>query len=85
MFLDAPFQNPDEWAHFLRAYQISRGGFVGTQSERMTGGFADRAIGAAALPFQGAPFHVDVKVTSELYAQANAIGWSGATEFASYP
>lgn len=80
-----PFQNPDELAHFLRADQIGRGGLVGTPSQGTTGGFVDQAVIAAAGPFRDLPFHEDVKVTADMYARANVIGWSGMTEFASYP
>ena len=39
------FQNPDEWAHFSRADQISRGVFVGERfGTTASGGWTDKAI-----------------------------------------
>ena len=69
----APLQVADEYAHFLRADQVSRG--VMTQQ---LGGMVDGGIYAFGHLFEGIHFHPEVKVTAGLATKAGAIGWSAA-------
>ena len=69
-----PFQNPDEPAHFRRAEHISRGHLIGNRyAEYNSGGETDANIGAANAPFYPIPFHSHVKVTREMFAQADLV------------
>lgn len=73
VFVNGPFQAPDEPAHFLRAYQISEGRFFSERVDNKAGGQLPAAIRNAYPPFKNAAFHNEVKVNKEsLTAALNA-------------
>lgn len=81
-----PFQNPDEPAHFLRAEQISRGHPIGYRySEFKSGGEAEINIGAAFTPFSPIFGKREIKFTSGMLAQADAVHWSGELVEQNFP
>jgi uncharacterized membrane protein len=55
-FLTAPFQSPDEPAHFLRAYQVSEGKWVATFRGRWGGGELPASLVKVTEPFQRMTF-----------------------------
>jgi len=67
----APLQVADEYAHFLRADQVSRGVLM-----QRLGGTVDGGIYAFGHLFDGIHFHPEVTVTDSLAATAGAIGWT---------
>ena len=57
-----PFEGGDEFAHFLRAYQVSEGGFVAESLDRRVGGTLPRSLGVAVQrTLKDVPFHPDKK------------------------
>ncbi len=65
VLLIPPFQSADEPYHFLRAYQITEGGFVSRQRDfrGIAGGFLPISLYELWLPFSKIGFHPDVKVS----------------------
>jgi uncharacterized membrane protein len=66
VFVTGPFQAPDEFNHFFRAYQISEGQFLGVRADGQVGGWLPESIINAGIPFYGVAFHPEVKIQSEV-------------------
>ena len=80
-----PYQNPDEINHFLRAEQVSKGGWLsGRIAPGVAGGMSDIGIARTAIPFNSMPFHPDVKATAAMYAATAPIGWGEAIFVSSF-
>jgi uncharacterized membrane protein len=65
VLLIPPFQSADEPDHFLRAYQITEGGFVSRQKDirGLAGGYLPISLYNLWLPFSKIGFHPEVKVS----------------------
>jgi uncharacterized membrane protein len=65
VLLIPPFQSADEPYHFLRAYQITEGGFVSRQKDirGFAGGYLPISLYNLWLPFSKIGFHPEVKVS----------------------
>lgn len=63
-FLLPPFQAPDEFNHFFRAYQVSEGGWSGVRTpDQRLGGVLPRSLDRVAAPFRHLPFHFEGKTS----------------------
>lgn len=79
VFLNGPFQSPDEYVHFFRAYDISQGNLRATKlsgehgESPQVGGYLPRSIKASALAVSiGVPFYPEHKIIPELlFAERN--------------
>jgi uncharacterized membrane protein len=65
LILTGPFQAPDEFAHFDRAYQITDGKMLPVRSKGAVGGWLPEDLLAAEAPFISLPFHPERKVDRE--------------------
>src|SRR5581483_8879319 len=55
-----PFEGADEFAHFLRAFQVSEGGLLARRVDRRVGGWMPRSIGVTRLEtLEDIPLHRD--------------------------
>lgn len=70
VFLTPPFQVPDEFGHFYRAYQISEGGLLGTRDHQRIGGYLPSSLRKIALPFTDLPFHPERRANSMVIVSA---------------
>ncbi len=71
-----PHMNPDEGAHFNRAYQIGRGGIIAQRlSERLAGGKVDRAINESNYAMRDIPGRPQNKVTEAMIDEAEVATW----------
>lgn len=85
-WLMPPFQNPDELAHFQRIDQLSQGGVIGHRFGRgYSGGAVDAHIEQAHAPFALLPFHPERKVSSDMLARAERLGWGGEPTLNQFP
>jgi len=85
-WLMPPFQNPDELSHFQRIDQLSRGGLIGQRFGRgYSGGMVDAHIEQAHAPFALLPFHPERKVSSDMLARAERLGWGGEPTLNQFP
>jgi uncharacterized membrane protein len=76
-----PFQIPDEGNHFLRAYQIAHGGFVGT------GWWVDAAVPNLITMYDELEIgdHPEAHLTAETESAAQKIPWAGKQVYAEFP
>jgi Predicted membrane protein (DUF2142) len=68
LMANPPFQAPDEWENFYRAFQVSEGTMVGQKLEDSAGGELPANLGFAAVPMSLA-FHTDRKMTRAILDQ----------------
>jgi uncharacterized membrane protein len=58
-----PFQGPDEFNHFFRAYQVSTGQWLGVRTpDQRLGGVLPSSLSAVARPFRHLPFQPDNRI-----------------------
>lgn len=63
IFSNGPFQSPDEYTHFRRAYQISDGYFLGQSLNNERGAFIPKSINDTVIKVSGdVPMHPDKKI-----------------------
>lgn len=63
VFSNGPFQSPDEYTHFRRAYQISDGNILGEKFHNKSGAFIPQSIDDTVIKVSdGIPGNVDKKV-----------------------
>jgi uncharacterized membrane protein len=62
-----PFQSPDESFHFLRAYQITEGGFVPHEKDErnLMGATLPISLEKVAAPFLKMQFHPEIKASTD--------------------
>lgn len=70
VFVNGPFQAPDEPNHFFRAYQISEGRFFSERINNKAGDRLPASLPDAVYPFQNSPAHRSIKVERESLASA---------------
>lgn len=70
VFVNGPFQAPDEPNHFFRAYQISEGRFLSERINNKAGDQLPASLPDAVYPFQNSPAHRSIKVERESLASA---------------
>ncbi len=80
-----PWQNPDEFAHMLRAVEVAHGGLFGYRAWGTTGGQSDPAIYDAYKPILGVAMHPEQRVSRAALAASGAVGWHRATIYTPYP
>lgn len=75
-----PFENSDEFNHFDRVDQISRGGLIATRfaGPMTSGGMADPGIGKVDQIIGSVRFHPEQKVDGSMLRRASVIGWTTA-------
>lgn len=75
LFLTPPFQVPDEFAHFYRAYHVSRGHLQAQVKDHRVGDFLPRSLVATATEpgFNAMPFHPENKMRLTYLEQAFAL------------
>src|ERR1700685_264893 len=69
-FLTAPFQAPDEPAHFFRAYQISEGAFLPQYRDHRGGGELPASLAEVASRFDNVKHNRRVKVPAAAISDA---------------
>jgi uncharacterized membrane protein len=62
VFLNAPFEAPDEASHFWRAYHVSEGNLVSTRCHDLSGGWIPKSITHAHLPFENLVAHPENRI-----------------------
>jgi len=67
-----PFQSPDEFRHFERAYQISNGGLYGR-----SGGYVDQGIEEVFSHYSQLPFNPRARVAAADESAAACVKWTG--------
>ncbi len=80
-----PWQNPDEFAHMLRAVEVAHGGLFGYRAWGTTGGESDPAIYDAYTPILGVAMHPEQRVSRAALAASGSVGWHKATIYTPYP
>ena len=65
VFVNGPFQTPDERAHFFRAYQISEGHFFAERIDKAVGGWLPATVRDCVSPFINISTHREIKVRRE--------------------
>lgn len=59
-----PFQGPDEFNHFFRAYQVSTGQWLGVRTpDQRLGGLLPTSLYTIAQPFRQLPFHHEHRIS----------------------
>lgn len=77
-----PFQSPDEPAHVMRAYLLSRGVIILDAPEgNSSGGMIDSGLVAYSAAFEALPFKSGRKLSIDEIDSAKAIKWTGIKEF----
>ncbi len=79
-----PFQSPDEPAHVMRAYLLSRGAIILDAPEgNSSGGMIDTGLAAYGSAFEALPFKSERKLSIDEIESAKTIKWTGKKEFRS--
>jgi uncharacterized membrane protein len=70
-----PFQSPDETFHFLRAYQITEGGFIAHEKDarNLIGATLPLSLDRVSAPFLKMNFHPEIKASLTEIRQASEI------------
>ncbi len=82
-----PFEAPDEGAHFMRAFQLSEGHWVGERQATGTGGQIPVNLIRVTDP-EGVAFHADVKMTRQMWREKWAppfLRWDAAVPRVFFP
>ena len=75
-----PLMNPDEFAHFFRADQISRGQIIGKYINQISaGGEVADGIHDINVIYRTIPFHPEVKATAKMMEAASLPRWTDGT------
>lgn len=61
VFITPPFQVPDEFNHFFRAFQVSEGTLVSTKKDNRLGGILPKSLPMTMSPYHAIPFHPENK------------------------
>jgi uncharacterized membrane protein len=80
-----PFQTPDEFNHFYRAYQVSQGRFFAEKSDKRVGGHIPVALEDFTMPYKTMSFITDHKMQAEYLEHAFRIKLTSATVFKDFP
>lgn len=65
-FITPPFQVPDEYNHFYRAFQISELKVIAERRQNLVGGFLPESLATTSEKVsQGIPFHPEIKQKPE--------------------
>jgi uncharacterized membrane protein len=73
IFLTPPFQVPDEFAHFFRAYALSEGHAMAVVQDRRVGDELPQSLVTIAEPFFDVPFHPARRVPAAGMAQVLSV------------
>ena len=72
-----PFQGPDEYAHFLRAYHISEGHPLAQQQNKRVGGMLPAGLNNPAFAvFHETPFHAERRITFQQIQKARKVSFT---------
>lgn len=81
-----PFQVPDEPNHFLRAFQVAQGEFVGIRrSPHEAGAFVPESLVLLNGPFASLPFAPQKKANGEMFARTLDARWTSPIIFWDLP
>ncbi|MFT4714605.1 MAG: putative membrane protein [Candidatus Azotimanducaceae bacterium] len=73
-----PFQSPDEFKHFERAYFLSNGDWLLNEKDGLFGGVVDPNLSRYQSIFEVIPFHAETKLTLAQKQLSMSIPWSNA-------
>lgn len=68
VFVNAPYQAPDEGAHFWRACHVSQGNLIITRKGNAVGGQIPKAAANAHLPYEHLIGHPEERVNMDIFA-----------------
>ncbi|MHC5143727.1 MAG: DUF2142 domain-containing protein [Planctomycetota bacterium] len=68
VFVNAPFQAPDEGAHFWRAYHVYQGDLISTHRGATVGGEIPVSVAHAYLPYEYLIGHSELRMDSEVFS-----------------
>lgn len=74
-FIIPPFQSPDDFNHFKRAYLLSEGKFILEKSDGYTGGLIDNGLLNYMALHGDIPFNKSQKYSTEIYNKSKEIKW----------
>lgn len=86
LFILPPFQAPDEFNHFFRAWQISEGQMTGIRTpENRLGGYVPQSVYDITKPFRHIPFNFEGKTSLDTLYTTQKIALSSPTVFTDFP
>jgi uncharacterized membrane protein len=62
VFVNAPFETPDEASHFWRAYHVYEGNLISSRQGDCVGGWIPKSVATAHLPFENLVQHPENRV-----------------------
>ncbi|MBL6791339.1 MAG: DUF2142 domain-containing protein [Methylophilaceae bacterium] len=83
--LQPPFQTPDEFNHFKRAYLLSEGEVFFNTKDLKTGGNIDSGLLAFMNLYQDIPYHYENKYEKNILEKSYKISWTNQKEFSPFP
>jgi uncharacterized membrane protein len=84
-WLTPPFQSPDEFNHFKRAYLLSRGSFLLKEMNLETGGMVDEGLLDYMNCFSKIPFDYAQKGDGAIPSKCRDVHFSGTDRFSRLP
>ena len=84
-FLIPPFQSPDEFVHFDRAYLLSKGDAFLNSKGNVSGGYIDTGLMTFMNLFHAIPFRYENKIDNRGRGVSQQIRWSGKKQFIALP
>ncbi|MHC4783298.1 MAG: DUF2142 domain-containing protein [Planctomycetota bacterium] len=70
VFVNAPFEAPDEASHFWRAYHVYEGKLISSQQGNYVGGWIPKSVATAHLPFENLVNHPENRVDREVLSKS---------------
>jgi uncharacterized membrane protein len=80
-FLIPPFQSPDDFNHFKRAYLLTQGEFVLKKINLATGGEIDNGLLDYMNLHSKIPYNKNEKYTTEIFNKGKGIKWQNEKSF----
>ena len=70
VFVNAPFEAPDEASHFWRAYHVYEGNFISSRQGDSVGGWIPKSVATAHLPFENLVSQPDNRVDRQVLSES---------------
>ena len=70
VFVNAPFEAPDEASHFWRAYHVYEGNLISSRQGDCVGGWIPKSVATAHLPFENLVNHLDSRVDGQTLSKS---------------
>ncbi|MHC4290787.1 MAG: DUF2142 domain-containing protein [Planctomycetota bacterium] len=70
VFVNAPFEAPDEASHFWRAYHIYEGNLISSRQGDSVGGWIPESVATAHLPFENLVSQPDNRVDRQVLSES---------------